>query len=377
MARASLAALGGTSSALLKSDRALIWADPGTTLEVDLELHEALLCSALKTDPGPAREQKLAGALGFEGALLEDEPFAEWALHRRDQLELARQEARLALARDRDRMSGPLELDTRTGMTIDAWESCLQRDPACEEAAAALMRIYSARGQRHLVVRTYDRCRAALEDLGLRATPALDQLLADTTADGARYRQDGPISPALLGANSVPPHREERRTVSVLYAEVATTAKATSADPEDVRAAVGEVLARVITEVEGLGGVVTSVSGRGLEAVFGAPEAHEDDPERAVRAAFRALSAGAAGSGGYAPAVRIGIETGPAVVGPLGAGTKFEYGAVGAVVGEAAAIQSFAKPGSTLVGPATRKATEGIFTWGRPKKWCWPVMPSR
>ena len=48
MARASLAALGGTSSALLKSDRALIWADPGTTLEVDLELHEALLRSALE-----------------------------------------------------------------------------------------------------------------------------------------------------------------------------------------------------------------------------------------------------------------------------------------------------------------------------------------
>ena len=64
-----------------------------------------------------------------------------------------------------------------------------------------------------------------------------------------------------------------------------------------MRAAVGGALARVITEVEGLAGVVTSISGRGLEAAFGAPEAHKDNPERAVRAAFRALSAGARHSG--------------------------------------------------------------------------------
>ena len=131
-----------------------------------------------------------------------------------------------------------------------------------------------------------------------------------------------------------------------------------------MRAAVGGALARVITEVEGLAGVVTSISGRGLEAVFGAPEAHEDDPERAVRAAFRALSAGARHSGRDELATRIGIETGPAVLWPIGAGTKFEYRPVGTVVSEAAAIQSFAKPGSILVGPATRTSTEGIFTWG-------------
>jgi class 3 adenylate cyclase/tetratricopeptide (TPR) repeat protein len=364
MARASLAALGGTARGLMRSDRALIWADPGTPMEVDLELHEALLRSAFKAGPGPGRDQELAEALAFEGALLEDEPFAEWAMHRRDQLEVARQEARLALARERDRMTGPLGPDASAGTAVEAWESCLEHDPACEEAAAALMRAYSARGQRHLVVRTYDRCRAALEDLGLRATPALDQLLAAATAEGAPPRPCGAVPSALPGAESLPPHREERRTVTVLFAEVATTVKARGADPEDVRSAVGEVLARVITEVEGLGGVVTSVSGRGLEALFGAPEAHEDDPERAVRAAFRSLSAGAAGSGAYEPAIRIGIETGPAVVGPLRARPKSGYGAMGAVVGEAAAVQSFAKPGSTLVGPATRKATEGIFTWG-------------
>ena len=95
-------------------------------------------------------------------------------------------------------------------------------------------------------------------------------------------------------------------------------------DPEDLRQVVGEALAALIAEVEGLGGTVTSVSGAGLAAVFGAPEAHEDDPERAVRAGCRILSA--IGRRDTMPAdagtlsVRVGIETGPAVVGPLGRG---------------------------------------------------------
>jgi class 3 adenylate cyclase len=119
----------------------------------------------------------------------------------------------------------------------------------------------------------------------------------------------------------------------------------------------------MIAEVEGLGGTVTAVSGAGLVAIFGAPEAHEDDPERAVRAGGRILFV--IGAGGHAPvpgalSVRAGIETGPAVIGSLGAG----YGAVGEVVGAAAGLQSAAKAGSVLVGPVTRAATEGAFEWG-------------
>ena len=152
--------------------------------------------------------------------------------------------------------------------------------------------------------------------------------------------------------------------MSVLFAEVATSSEALRADPEDLRQVVGEALTRVINEVEGLGGTVTSVSGGGLQALFGAPEAHEDDPERALRAAFRALSAQAPSVDERPSVLRIGVETGAAVVGQIGAGARFEYGAVGAVVGTAAALQSVAKPGSALVGPVTRAAVEGLFEWG-------------
>src|SRR5207302_499139 len=121
------------------------------------------------------------------------------------------------------------------------------------------------------------------------------------------------------------PAREELRTVSVLAAEVAVDGPG---DPEERRDVTGRCLAAVIAEVEALGGTVTSVSGGGLQAMFGAPEAHEDDPERAARAAFRALSAVAAIDGGT---LRIGVETGPAVLGPIGGGARVAYGAVGEV----------------------------------------------
>ena len=152
--------------------------------------------------------------------------------------------------------------------------------------------------------------------------------------------------------------------MSVLFAEVAAPAGLAGAlGLEALREVVGGSLAAVIAEVEALGGTVISVSGRGLEAMFGAPETHEDDPERALRAAFRALTATADGVDGE-PALRIGVETGPAVVGPIGGGAKVEYGAFGDVVTVAAALQSSARPGSVLVGPATRAVTGHLFSWG-------------
>ena len=179
--------------------------------------------------------------------------------------------------------------------------------------------------------------------------------------------------------------------MSVLSAEVVPPA---ALDPERLRDAVGRGLAAVIAAAEALGGTVTAVSGHGAQAVFGAPEAHEDDPERAVRAAFRALSDAALSDAALSDAalsdaalsnavlseaelsdralpeapvtLRIGIETGPAVLGPIGGGGRVEYGAVGEVVSQATALQALARPGSALVGPVTRAAVASLFTWGAP-----------
>jgi hypothetical protein len=126
----------------------------------------------------------------------------------------------------------------------------------------------------------------------------------------------------------------------------------------------------VIAEVEALGGRVTSVSGRGLQAMWGAPRAYEDDPERALRAAYRILAATQDADNSKMPfavpgdaALCIGVETGLAVVGAIGGG-RIEYGALGDVVAVAAHLQSRARPGTALVGPATRAAAGHLFTWG-------------
>jgi DNA-binding SARP family transcriptional activator len=338
MARAALSNLGEPATSLLEADLTHIWASPA--VEVDATQHEQALRAALAITPGRERDDLLTAALAEDGELLADEPYADWALRPRERLEALRQEARLALARDRAKGAG------RAEAVLAAWAACAEHDPASEEAAAALIRAYFAAGQRELAVRAYERCHAALGELGLGLSPWLEEVYATAAFEA------GP--PPRTQA----PPREELRTVSVLAAEVAVDGPV---DPEERRDVAGRVLAAVIAEVEALGGTVTSVSGGGLQAMFGAPEAHEDDPERAARAAFRALAAVAPIDGGT---LRIGVETGPAVLGPIGGGARVEYGAVGEVVGQAATLQALARPGSALVGPVTRAAVGHLFAWG-------------
>jgi class 3 adenylate cyclase/tetratricopeptide (TPR) repeat protein len=363
MARRALLPLGEEGSRLLRADRAHIWVPMEVDIDVDLEDHEKALRAALSMGPGVSRDEALSAVLTEERVLLEDEPYADWAIRPREALESLRQRARLELARDRASGQGRAQ----PGAVADAWENCLSHDPTSEEAASALMRLHAVPGHRQLVVTTFERCRAALEALGLRVSPALEETRRALVGDPPRSMGAGPdVTPARTTSPRL--SKEERRLVSVLFVELAApVGVGQRLDPEDLREVVGGALAGVIAEVEGLGGTVTSVSGAGLAALFGAPEAHEDDPERAVRAAYRVLSAVGGHDSLPGPedlSVRIGIETGRAVVGPFTTGATVNYGAVGEVVAVAAALQAAARTGSVLVGPVTRASTEEIFEWG-------------
>jgi predicted ATPase/class 3 adenylate cyclase len=352
MARAALSVLGEPARELIRADRGHIWIDRECGLEVDLDLVEELLRTGLDTEPGALRDETLTRALAYPGVLLEDEPYEDWALRPRERLEWARQEARLVLARDRAKGFGR----SKPEAVVAAWTSCLVADPTCEEAASALMQIYAAQQRWSLVADTYERCRRALQQLGLAISPALEEIHVGAARGSSPAH--APVPQAPRGS----PAREERKLVSVIFAELTGAPGTARLDPEDLREVIGDALVEAISQVESLGGTVTSVSGSGLAAIFGAPDAHEDDPERAVRAGYRIVSAVRSSVAGLS--VRVGIESGPAVVGPIGGGGRVDYGAVGDVVALAAALQSVARAGSVLVGPATYAATEDRFEWG-------------
>ncbi|MFM2079253.1 MAG: hypothetical protein RJA49_3143, partial [Actinomycetota bacterium] len=160
---------------------------------------------------------------------------------------------------------------------------------------------------------------------------------------------------------------EERRIVTVLFADlVGFTSLAEHMDPEQVKRLVDGCFERMVEVVAEYGGRVDKILGDGMLVLFGAPVAHEDDPERAVRAALRMQSTLVAhvAASGLARIdelrMRIGINTGEVLVGTL-AGT--DYTAMGDVVNLASRLQAEAPPGGVLVGESTHGLTSHTFRY--------------
>jgi class 3 adenylate cyclase len=155
------------------------------------------------------------------------------------------------------------------------------------------------------------------------------------------------------------PAREERKVVTILFTDlVGSTARAEGLDPEDVRATLSSYYARLRAELERHGGTVEKFIGDAVMAVFGAPVAHEDDPERAVRAALAIRDAV-----GEDLEIRTAVNTGEALV-ALGARPAEGEGMVsGDVVNTAARLQSGAPVNGILVGEATYRATRHVIEY--------------
>ena len=174
--------------------------------------------------------------------------------------------------------------------------------------------------------------------------------------------------------NERPRSAEERRVVSVLFADiVGSTALGESLDPAELKLVMGEAIARIVTEIDRLGGFTKDLAGDGVLAFFGAPVASEDDAERAALVALainETIASYAAevrqGWGIEGFGVRVGITTGPVVVGEIGAGSRVEFAAFGDTVNTAARLQSAAPAGSVLVDAETRRLLEPLFEWEPP-----------
>jgi class 3 adenylate cyclase len=155
--------------------------------------------------------------------------------------------------------------------------------------------------------------------------------------------------------------RRERKVVTVLFADlVGFTSRAETLDPEDVEAILRPYHERLRSELERHGGTVEKFIGDAVMAVFGAPIAREDDPERAVRAAIAIRDWAAEEGGGE---IRIALVTGEALVNLAARPESGEGMVAGDVVNTAARLQTAAPPNGILVGETTYRATRDVIDY--------------
>ena len=182
------------------------------------------------------------------------------------------------------------------------------------------------------------------------------------TACGTRLDDaSDPVVPVGPAGDSPP---EERRRVTVLFADLSGyTAFAERMDPEAVKTLVDGALYRLGDEVDRFGGTVDKYIGDNVMALFGAPVAHEDDAERAVRAALGMQAAMEEVNERLPDDVRfdlrVGINTGEVLAGAIGRA----YTVMGDTVNVASRLQSAARPGSVWVGEATMRATSSAIAY--------------
>ena len=172
---------------------------------------------------------------------------------------------------------------------------------------------------------------------------------------------------AALNAGGAPVKTEaEHRQLTVLYCDmVGSTALSTQLDPEDMRDVIRAYHDACTKLVSGYGGYVANFIGDGLLVYFGWPRAHEDAAERAVRAGLALVDAVSALTTptGQALAARVGIATGPVVVGDLiHQGPAQEQSAVGETPNLAARFQALAEPGQVVIGESTRRLLSADFS---------------
>jgi len=179
----------------------------------------------------------------------------------------------------------------------------------------------------------------------------------------------------LVAAPSPPPPPNaapegDRRPVTVLFADLAGfTALSEGLDPEDVRAIQSDLFREMSASIERYEGFVEKFVGDAVMAVFGAPRAHEDDPERGLHAALLMrermgeLNQRWERRVGRPLALHIGLNTGPVVAGHMGATAGAAYAVTGDTVNTASRLQSAAPAGDILVSDATYQLTHHAFAF--------------
>ncbi len=196
-----------------------------------------------------------------------------------------------------------------------------------------------------------------LRDIGVVSVGHRRRMLDAIAATPGRPSPAAPAQPP-------PEPLAERRQVSVMFCDlVGSTALSTRLDPEDLSAVIRDYQDRVNQIAARYGGFIARYLGDGVLIYFGWPQAREDDPERAVRAALDIIAAiGGTLIRGERPRVRIGIATGLVVIGErIGANDSLQYTAIGETPNRAARLQAVAAPDTAVIDAGTRQMIGRLF----------------
>jgi class 3 adenylate cyclase len=179
---------------------------------------------------------------------------------------------------------------------------------------------------------------------------------------------EAPLFEGILRAPKAAPVKGERRIITVLFCDVVkSTTLAEGLDPEDWTDIMNRAFAVLTGPVERYEGTVARLMGDAILAFFGAPFAHEDDPQRAVFAALeimnevKPLAEQVKREHGLDFQVRVGINTGPVVVGDVGSQRVAEYTAMGDAVNLAARMEQTAQAGTIQIAEDTYRLVAPIF----------------
>jgi class 3 adenylate cyclase/DNA-binding winged helix-turn-helix (wHTH) protein len=369
---------------------------PGYGIEVDEDvldvrrferLREEGIQALASGDPAAAASDLRAALSPWRGAPLADfayEPFAQGEIARLEEARLGTLEKRIEC---------DLALGAHTEVTGEL-ERLVLEHPLREAFRSQLVLALYRSGRQADALDAYRSAREVLaEELGIDPGPDLRELHerilrqdaslapptrvarpsahADTVPASDLHMTATAISRDVAAVGGAPEaQRKERKFVTALFADlVGSTTLGEREDPEVVQSVVGRAFDRLAEEIARYEGLLEKFIGDALLAVFGVPRAHEDDAERAVRAALEMqaavseLNRGFAAEGKPTLEMRIGIEAGEVLVDVERASSPRDRMVTGAAVNTAARLQAAAQPAHILVGSAVFAGTKEIMEY--------------
>src|SRR2546422_10416069 len=217
-------------------------------------------------------------------------------------------------------------------------------------------------------------CGQRLAGAALAAAPAsAPAVAAPPVATSTRFASPEAYTPRHLAEKILTSKgaiEGERKIVTVMFSDVSGfTAMSEKLDPEDVHSIMDRAFEVILDAVHGYEGTVNQFLGDGVMALFGAPIAHEDHAQRALGAALRIqanlgpLAEDIERAHGIEFRMRMGINTGPVVVGAIGRDLRMDYTAVGDTTNLAARLLAIAQPGQIVTSRRTQNLRDRVFSF--------------